>query len=144
MTDVGRTLGGRYQLGDVIGHGGMAEVHAGSDIRLGRNVAIKVLRADLARDPAFLTRFRREAQSAAGLNHPNIVKAYLGMEDTQYVGIYMEYAGDSDAYSYINAKQRLSLREGDARQLVYDVLSALTYTHSLVGGREGMLRKVLL
>ena len=59
----------------------MAEVHAGHDTRLGRTVAIKILRSDLARDPAFLSRFRREAQSAAGLNHPAIVAVYDSGED---------------------------------------------------------------
>src|ERR1700760_4272501 len=71
-----RLVGGRYELGELIGYGGMAEVHRGRDIRLGREVAIKVLRADLARDPSFLNRFRREAQAAAGLNHPSIVSVY--------------------------------------------------------------------
>ena len=87
MTDVGRTLGGRYQLGDVVGHGGMAEVHTGTDLRLGRHVAIKVLRPDLARDPAFLNRFRREAQAAAGLNHPNIVAVYDTGEDQMQTSV---------------------------------------------------------
>src|SRR5674476_771379 len=59
----------------------MAEVHAGHDTRLGRTVAIKMLRSDLARDPSFLARFRREAQSAAGLNHPAIVAVYDSGED---------------------------------------------------------------
>ena len=71
-----RLVGGRYELGELIGYGGMAEVHRGRDTRLGRDVAIKVLRADLARDPSFLNRFRREAQSAAALNHPSIVAVY--------------------------------------------------------------------
>src|ERR1051325_4487552 len=79
-------LGGRYELGEVLGYGGMAEVHRGRDIRLGRDVAIKVLRADLARDPAFLHRFRREAQSAAGLNPPSIVSVYDTGEDTNADG----------------------------------------------------------
>jgi beta-lactam-binding protein with PASTA domain/predicted Ser/Thr protein kinase len=69
-------LGERYELGEVIGHGGMAEVHRGRDVRLGRDVAIKLLRADLSRDPAFEGRFRREAQSAAALNSPSIVAVY--------------------------------------------------------------------
>src|SRR4051812_32862973 len=64
-------LGGRYELGEVLGYGGMAEVRRGRDIRLGRDVAIKTLRSDLARDPTFQSRFRREAQSAASLNHPS-------------------------------------------------------------------------
>jgi eukaryotic-like serine/threonine-protein kinase len=69
-------LGERYELGEVIGHGGMAEVHRGRDVRLGRDVAIKLLRADLSRDPAFEGRFRREAQSAAALNSSSIVAVY--------------------------------------------------------------------
>ena len=71
-----RMVGGRYELGELIGYGGMAEVHRGRDTRLNRDVAIKVLRADLARDPSFINRFRREAHSAAGLNHPSIVSVY--------------------------------------------------------------------
>src|SRR5690606_3897707 len=69
-------LGGRYEVGELIGRGGMAEVHKGHDTRLGRPVAIKLLRSDLARDPTSLTRFKREAQSAAGLNHASIVAVY--------------------------------------------------------------------
>ena len=76
-----RVLGGRYRVGAVIGHGGMAEVHRGRDVRLGRDVAIKLLRSDLARDPSFHGRFRREAQSAASLNHPSIVAVYDTGED---------------------------------------------------------------
>ena len=83
MTDESaRMLGDRYQIGDVIGRGGMAEVHEGRDLRLGRRIAVKILRPDLARDPSFQARFRREAQSAAALNHPNIVAVYDTGEDT--------------------------------------------------------------
>src|SRR5690625_7398684 len=60
----------------------MAEVHIGRDNRLGRTVAIKILRSDLARDPSFQARFRREAQSAASLNHPAIVSVYDTGDDT--------------------------------------------------------------
>ena len=74
-------LGDRYELGDVLGRGGMAEVHRGRDLRLGREVAIKMLKVDLARDPSFQARFRREAQSAASLNHPAIVAVYDTGED---------------------------------------------------------------
>src|SRR2546421_13062530 len=72
----GSLLGGRYQVGELLGYGGMAEVHAGRDLRLGRDVAIKTLRHDLARDATFQLRFRREAQNAASLNHPAIVAVY--------------------------------------------------------------------
>src|SRR6266581_1785411 len=72
-----RLLGGRYELDGVVGRGGMAEVYRARDIRLDRIVAIKTLRADLARDQIFQARFRREAQSAASLNHPYIVMEYV-------------------------------------------------------------------
>ena len=76
-----RRLGDRYELGDTLGRGGMAEVFEGQDLRLNRRVAVKVLRPDLARDPSFQSRFRREAQSAASLNDPNIVAVYDTGED---------------------------------------------------------------
>ena len=76
-----RLLGGRYELGELIGRGGMAEVHRGYDTRLGRPVAVKILRSDHARDASFLHRFRREAQSVAGLNHRSIVAVYDSGED---------------------------------------------------------------
>src|SRR5687767_14353943 len=72
----GPRVGGRYELGELLGRGGMADVRKGQDSRLGRTVAVKRLRTDLATDPTFQARFRREAQSAAGLNHPNIVSVY--------------------------------------------------------------------
>src|SRR5438105_7288728 len=71
-----RRLGDRYDLSDVLGYGGMAEVFRRRDIRLGRDVAVKTLRVDLAREVSFQARFRREAQSAASLNHPAIVAVY--------------------------------------------------------------------
>src|SRR5919112_6194359 len=91
-----RLVGDRYELGELLGCGGMAEVHRGRDTRLNRDVAIKVLRADLARDQSFLNRFRRESHSAAGLNHPSIVAVYDTGEDTGPDGttqpfIVMEY-----------------------------------------------------
>lgn len=76
MTERGALLGNRYELDAVIGRGGMAEVWKAKDNRLGRDVAVKRLRVDLASDATFQARFRREAQAAAGLNHPNIVAVY--------------------------------------------------------------------
>jgi len=77
-----QVLGERYEIGGVLGRGGMAEVHRGRDLRLGREVAVKVLRNDLARDPSSQVRFRREAQAAASLNHPAIVAVYDTGEDS--------------------------------------------------------------
>src|SRR5690625_1150480 len=71
-----QVLNGRYQINDLIGRGGMADVYSAHDLSLDRTVAVKMLRPDLARDPVFHTRFRREAQSSASLNHPNIVGVY--------------------------------------------------------------------
>ena len=68
--------GGRYQLGQLVGRGGMAEVHVATDTRLGRTVAVKIMRADFATDSIFLERFRREAHSVAQMNNPNIVNIY--------------------------------------------------------------------
>ncbi|MFP5417002.1 MAG: Stk1 family PASTA domain-containing Ser/Thr kinase [Actinomycetes bacterium] len=82
MSDAPRVLGGRYQLARVIGRGGMAIVSQARDLRLGREVAVKELRIDLAGDSTFQARFRREAQAAAGLNHPNIVSVYDTGEET--------------------------------------------------------------
>ena len=81
-----QVLGERYEIGGVLGRGGMAEVHRGRDLRLGREVAVKVLRSDLARDPSFQVRFRREAQAAASLNHPAIVAVYDTGEDRTATG----------------------------------------------------------
>ena len=92
MTEEPRLLGGRYQLGPVIGRGGMAEVRRARDLRLSRDVAIKQLRVDLASDPTFQARFRREAQAAAGLNHPNIVSVYdTGDEPDPHSGVHVPY-----------------------------------------------------
>ena len=88
-------LSDRYELGEILGFGGMSEVHLARDVRLHRDVAVKVLRADLARDPSFYLRFRREAQNAAALNHPAIVAVYDTGEAETAAGplpyIVMEY-----------------------------------------------------
>lgn len=129
-------LGDRYRIGEVIGRGGMAEVHEGHDLRLGRRVAVKILRPDLARDPSFQVRFRREAQSAAALNHPNIVAVYDTGEDslTSETGetivvpyIVMEYV-DGMTLRQLLASGRRLLPER-ALEITAGVLSALDYAH---------------
>src|SRR6266496_3551226 len=82
---------GRYEVGRLLGAGGMAEVYGGRDRLLARRVAIKVLLSQYAHDPGFLARFRREAQSAASLSHPNIVAVFdTGSQDDVWF-IVMEY-----------------------------------------------------
>ena len=76
MTESKRIIAGRYELGELIGRGGMAEVHSGVDTRLGRTVAIKLLKSDLAADSSFEIRFRQEAQASARMAHPTIVRVY--------------------------------------------------------------------
>ena len=76
MTEGNRIIAGRYELGELIGRGGMAEVYSGTDTRLGRTVAIKLLKADLAADSSFEVRFRQEAQASARMAHPTIVRVY--------------------------------------------------------------------
>ncbi|MGH3740741.1 MAG: protein kinase domain-containing protein, partial [Micromonosporaceae bacterium] len=115
MTQQARLLGGRYQLGDLLGYGGMAEVHLGRDLRLGRDVAIKVLRVDLARDATFQARFRREAQNAASLNHPAIVAVYdtgeeRGDEGVALPYIVMEYVNGRTLKEVLTAENRVMPR----------------------------------
>ncbi len=136
MSDV-RMLGDRYEIGEVIGRGGMAEVHEAHDVRLGRRVAIKILRPDLARDPDFQVRFRREAQSAAALNHPNIVAVYDTGEDRldsedggpQIVVPYivMEFVDGMTLRQLLSAGRRLLPER--ALEIASGVLSALDYAH---------------
>ncbi|MDQ1685516.1 MAG: eukaryotic-like serine/threonine-protein kinase [Frankiaceae bacterium] len=124
-------LAGRYQIGEVIGHGGMAEVHRGRDVRLGRDVAIKLLRPDLARDPSFQGRFRREAQAAAALNHPAIVAVYDTGEDrrddtvTPY--IVMEYVEGRTLRDVLAAEGRLLPQR--ALEITAQICAALEQAH---------------
>ena len=78
-------LQGRYRITGHLARGGMGDVFAAEDVSLGRRVAVKILHPQFARDEAFVARFRREAQNAAGLNHPNIVSIYdFGSHDDTY------------------------------------------------------------
>lgn len=126
-------LGGRYELGDPLGRGGMAEVRRARDSRLGRQVAVKRLRVDLAGDATFQARFRREAQSAAGLNHPNIVSVYdTGEEPDAASGVSVPYIVmelvEGDTLRDILRQGRKILPER-ALELAQGVLDALDYSH---------------
>jgi len=130
-----RVLAGRYQIGDLIGRGGMADVHVGTDSRLGRRVAIKLLKPALATDPAFRIRFRREAQDAAKMAHPTIVRIFDAGEETvqdasgaelQVPFIIMEFV-DGRLLDEIIAEGPLDPDE--ALRITNEVLTALEYSH---------------
>jgi serine/threonine-protein kinase len=125
-------VGGRYELGELLGRGGMAEVRKGTDTRLGRVVAVKRLRTDLASDTTFQARFRREAQSSASLNHPAVVAVYDTGEEITPDGVHQPYI----VMEYVAGRTlRDILREGRkilperALEITSDVLSALDYSH---------------
>jgi len=139
MTAQARLLGGRYQVGELLGYGGMAEVHHGRDLRLGRDVAIKLLRADLARDRTFQERFRREAQNAAALNHPAIVAVYDTGEEIAPTGetlpfIVMEFVNGRTLKEVLAAEQRIMPRR--ALEIVADICAALEFSH-----RHGIIHR---
>ncbi|WP_431933741.1 Stk1 family PASTA domain-containing Ser/Thr kinase [Micromonospora sp. RP3T] len=139
MTAQARLLGGRYQVGELLGYGGMAEVHRGRDLRLGRDVAIKMLRADLARDATFQMRFRREAQNAASLNHPAIVAVYDTGEETAPTGetlpfIVMEFVNGRTLKEVLGVEGRLQPRR--ALEICADMCAALEFSH-----RHGIIHR---
>ncbi|UMP02779.1 Stk1 family PASTA domain-containing Ser/Thr kinase [Amycolatopsis sp. EV170708-02-1] len=126
-----RLLSNRYELGETLGYGGMSEVHHGHDVRLGREVAIKILRADLARDPQFQERFRREAQNAAALNHPAIVAVYdTGETNTEFGPlpyIVMEYVEGRTLRDIVKTEGPMSQKR--AMEVMADVCAALDFSH---------------
>jgi eukaryotic-like serine/threonine-protein kinase len=130
----GQLIGGRYELGEMLGRGGMAEVRKGTDSRLGRVVAVKRLRTDLASDATFQARFRREAQSSASLNHPAIVAVYDTGEETASDGsgvaqpyIVMEYVAGRTLRDIIREGRKILPER--ALEITSGVLSALDYSH---------------
>ena len=133
MAEQGALLGGRYQLGSVLGRGGMAEVRRARDTRLGRDVAIKQLRIDLAGDETFQARFRKEAQSAAGLNHPNIVSVYdTGEQRDPQTGVSVPYIVMELVVGHTLRdllREGRKLRPERALELTIGVLDALQYSH---------------
>jgi serine/threonine protein kinase/beta-lactam-binding protein with PASTA domain len=130
-----RVLSGRYELGSLIGRGGMADVYRGTDTRLGRTVAIKLLRPDMARDPQFQARFKREAQAVAALNHPSIVAIFDtgehlvhdgSADDVRVPYIVMEFVEGKTLRDMIRAKD---VTIDQAIDYCLGVLGALEYSH---------------
>ncbi|AQA03023.1 serine/threonine protein kinase [Mycobacterium sp. MS1601] len=124
-------LSGRYELGEILGFGGMSEVHMARDTRLHRDVAVKVLRADLARDPSFYLRFRREAQNAAALNHPAIVAVYDTGEAETTSGplpyIVMEYVDGVTLRDIVHNDGPMPAKR--AIEVIADACQALNFSH---------------
>ncbi|KAA1395748.1 Stk1 family PASTA domain-containing Ser/Thr kinase [Aeromicrobium ginsengisoli] len=135
-------LGDRYELGGLLGRGGMADVRVGRDLRLGRTVAVKQLRGDLAADDTFQARFRREAQSSAALNHPSIVAVYDTGESIDKHGshvpyIVMEYVEGQTLRDILRgAENGRKILPERALSITADVLSALDYSH-----RSGIIHR---
>ncbi len=132
MSTEPRVLAGRYRVDELIGHGGMAKVYRGYDLTLGRDVAIKILDAELARDTAFRTRFRLEAQAASRMSHPSIVRVYdagdeAGADATTVVPyIVMELVKGTLLKDIISAGP---VPVADAVRYVDGILEALDYSH---------------
>ena len=145
MTEAGDEtirLGDRYELGGLLGRGGMADVRIGRDLRLGRTVAVKQLRSDLAADDTFQARFRKEAQSTAALNHPSIGAVYDTGESLDKHGNHVPYI----VMEYIEGQTLRDILRGaeDGRKILperalsitADVLSAIDYSH-----RSGIIHR---
>jgi beta-lactam-binding protein with PASTA domain len=122
-----RVFANRYELGEEIGRGGMADVYLAHDRLLDRQVAVKVLSPTFASDPTNFERFRREAQSAAGLNHPNIVAVYDWGEDDDTPFIVMEYVPGQTLRDLIQGYGRLSPNE--AARIAAEIADALSFAH---------------
>ena len=122
-----KVFGNRYAMGEMIGTGGMADVYIGEDQRLSRKVAVKVLRSDLARDPSFLARFRKEALAAAGLNHPGIVAVYDSGEEGQNSYIVMELVNGHTLREVLKDPTTLTVER--SLEIIEGVLTALSYSH---------------
>lgn len=125
---VGKVLAGRYKLIEKIGEGGMARVYRAWDSLLNRAVAVKVLKEQMTGDSAFVKRFRREAQAAAGLSHPNIVNVYDVGEEQGVHFIVMEYLDGKNLKEHIRGKEKLTAAE--AVSIAIRIAEALEEAHA--------------
>ncbi|MFA5611973.1 MAG: protein kinase [Anaerolineaceae bacterium] len=125
--DMPSLLNDRYQLQDTLGTGGMAVVYKAKDLMLERHVAVKVLREDFSKDPAFRERFRQEARAAANLSHPNIVTVHDFGLDQGHLFIVMEYMPGTDLKTLTKQKERFSVSE--ALELMIQACGGVGYAH---------------
>jgi len=124
----GTILGERYEIVSKVGSGGMADVYRARDHKLNRYVAVKVMKQEFSEDSAFITKFRREAQAAAGLANPNIVNVFDVGEDRGNYYIVMELVEGTTLKEYINKKGRISVRE--AISIAIQVCMGLSAAHA--------------
>lgn len=132
--DNSRILAGRYAIGEFIGQGGMATVYRGTDIKLGRQVAIKVMKSELSHDEQFRSRFRQEAQSAARMAHPTVVRVFDAGDDLVQTAdgakrlpfIVMEYVDGTNLRQFVDENK---LSHAEVARIVESVLTALEYSH---------------
>ncbi len=139
----GQRVNSRYEIIKTIGEGGMANVYLAKDIILDRNVAIKVLRGDLATDEKFVRRFQREALSASSLSHPNIVEIYdVGEDDGDYY-IVMEYVDGKNLKQLL--KKRGKLTAAEVVDIMLQITSAMSVAHdSLIVHRDLKPQNILI
>ena len=124
---IDRVIDGRYRVRELIAHGGMGSVYLAVDTRLEREVALKVMREDLARDATFVQRFRHEARAAARLSHPHVVGVYDQGDDNGVVFLAMELIPGETLRSRLSAEGALSA--GESLEIMRDVLAALAAAH---------------
>ena len=124
---INKVLNSRYELGAMIGTGGMADVYIAEDLRLHRKVAVKILRSDLARDPSFITRFKKEALAAGGLNNQGIVAVFDSGEDGPDSYIVMELVKGHTLRQVLQTHTEIS--QAEAVMIIAEILEALKYSH---------------
>ena len=139
----GQKVNSRYEIIKTIGEGGMANVYLAKDTILDRNVAIKVLRGDLATDEKFVRRFQREALSASSLSHPNIVEIYdVGEDDGDYY-IVMEYVEGKNLKQLLKKREKLTAAE--VVDIMLQITSAMGAAHdSLIIHRDLKPQNILI
>ena len=126
MLDIGATIGD-YRLEERIGRGGMGVVFRATQLSLGRQVALKLVAPELAEDPEFRERFKREARLAAGIDHPNVVPVHQAEEQDGHLYIAMRYVPGTDLHALLIARGRLE--PADAVRILEQVASALDAAH---------------
>jgi serine/threonine protein kinase len=141
--DVSSLVGARFRLDETVGRGGMSAVYRAFDSRLGRSVAVKLMRADMRSDPVWSERFRREARAMARINHPHVVKVLDAGEHLGVPYMVLEYVEGETLKERIQRRRRLSLREAVDYTIDIGHGLACAHAHRLVH-RDVKPRNVLI